>query len=149
MHHSVWKLLIMSHLNFLNFGIFIELLFTWSISLARFARYVECDFFSDFQTLCVCERSICRDWPHVELRSLEAEHDLHAPQDLKVVIENQIGMQTFSLVRWQLLIATPNHWILRPQKNPSFTASVSLQVKCILTFARGHSFWSKIDLNHA
>ena len=108
---------------------------------------------TDTENMCMYEwtaRSICRDWPHVELRSLEAEHDLHAPQDLKVVIENQIGMQTFSLVRWQLLIATPNHWILRPQKKfPSFTASVSLQVKCILTFARGHSFWSKIDLNHA
>ena len=33
------------------FGIFNELLFTQNVSVARFARNVECDFFYDFQTL--------------------------------------------------------------------------------------------------
>ena len=35
------------------FGIFDKLLFTKNINLARFARNVECDFFCDFQTLCI------------------------------------------------------------------------------------------------
>ena len=34
------------------FGIFDELLATQNVNVARFARNVECDFFSDFQTLC-------------------------------------------------------------------------------------------------
>ena len=33
------------------FGIFSELLATQNVNVARFARNVECDFFSDFQTL--------------------------------------------------------------------------------------------------
>ena len=35
------------------FGIFNELLSTQNVNVARFARNVECDFFRDFQTLCI------------------------------------------------------------------------------------------------
>ena len=38
------------------FAIFNELLSTQNVNVARFARNVECDILSDFQTLCV---SIC------------------------------------------------------------------------------------------
>ena len=35
------------------FGIYNELLSTQNINVARFARNVKCDFFCDFQTLCI------------------------------------------------------------------------------------------------
>ena len=35
------------------FGIFYALLSTQKVNVARFARNVECDFWGDFQTLCV------------------------------------------------------------------------------------------------
>ena len=42
----------LAKLTFLAF--FSELLATQYVIVARFARNVECDFFSDFQTLCWC-----------------------------------------------------------------------------------------------
>ena len=38
----------------MNFGIFIELLSTQNVNVARFARNIECDFLGDFQTLWTC-----------------------------------------------------------------------------------------------
>ena len=38
------------------FGFFDELLSTQNVTVARFARNVECDIFGDFQTLCLCTK---------------------------------------------------------------------------------------------
>ena len=38
-----------------NVGILNQLLATQNVNVARFARNFECDFFSDFQTLCLGE----------------------------------------------------------------------------------------------
>ena len=40
------------------FGIFDKLLSTQNVNVARFARNVECDFFCDFQTPCLCVHSL-------------------------------------------------------------------------------------------
>ena len=42
-----------SKLQVFIFGIFSELLPSQNVNVARFVRNVECDFFCDFQTLCV------------------------------------------------------------------------------------------------
>ena len=62
--HIVWKLLKMSQLKFsilvisTIFGIFSKLLSTQIVNVASFARSVECDFFFNFQTLCICSAAM-------------------------------------------------------------------------------------------
>ena len=57
LRHSGWKSAKMSHFNFWHFppifGLFNELLSIFNVNFTRFARNVECDFFGDFQPLCL------------------------------------------------------------------------------------------------